>query len=110
MQNGGYINPPPIKRQFRDPYGDWTDQQERRNFGEPVHEDEDILGIFALEDYTVMTGKMGMAVWGFFLAGVGGLSFAVYSTYPDRPSAPKEYEGGLEAELGGSGAPRVSWP
>lgn len=55
-----------------------------------------------------MTGRMGMAMWGLFLACVGGLSFAVYSTYPDRPSAPKEYPDGLEAELGGSGALRVS--
>lgn len=107
-QNGGYINPPPIKRQFRDPYGDYTDKQERRNFGEPVHEDEDILGIFSLEEYTVMSQRMGLAMWAFFLSCVGGVSFAVYSTYPDRPSAPKEYPGGLEAELGGPGALRVS--
>lgn len=56
-----------------------------------------------------MSGKMGMAMWAFFLSCVGGLGFAVYSTYPDRPSAPKEYEGGLEAELGGPGALRVSY-
>lgn len=55
-----------------------------------------------------MSGKMGMAMWAFFLSCVGGLSYAVYATLPDRPSAPKEYEGGLEAELGGSGALRVS--
>jgi len=35
-QNGGYVNPVPEKRQFRDPYGDWWDKQERRNYGEPV--------------------------------------------------------------------------
>lgn len=107
-KNGGYINPPAIKRQFRDPYGDWTDKQERRNFGEPVHEDEDRLGIFSLEEYNVMTGKRGFAMWGLFVACVGGLFTAVYMTYPDRPSAPKEYPGGLEEELGGSGALRVS--
>lgn len=105
--NGGYINPPAIKRQFRDPYGDWTDKQERRNFGEPVHEDEDILGIFSLEEYTVMSGRQGTIMWAFFLSCVGALSFAVYATYPDKPSAPKTYEGGLEAELGGSGALRA---
>lgn len=55
-----------------------------------------------------MTGKMGLAMWTFFLTCLGGLSYAVYSTYPDRPSAPKEYEDGLEAELGGPGALRVS--
>jgi len=106
-QNGGYINPPRIKRQFRDPYGDWTHKQERRNFGEPVHEDEDEMGVFSLEEYTVMSGKMGVAMWTFFLGCVGALSFGVYATYPDRPSAPRTFEGGLEAELGGPGAPRV---
>lgn len=28
------------------------DPQERRNYGEPVHEDNDILGIFSPEEYT----------------------------------------------------------
>jgi len=54
-----------------------------------------------------MTGKMGMVMWAFFLGCVGTLGFTVYSTYPDRPSAPKTYEGGLEEELGGPGALRV---
>lgn len=41
--NGNYPDPSlnsalPVKRQFRDPYGDWWDKQERRNYGEPVHE------------------------------------------------------------------------
>lgn len=41
--NGEYPDPSatsalPVKRQFRDPYGDWWDKQERRNYGEPVHE------------------------------------------------------------------------
>ena len=35
-QNGGYVNPAREKRQFRDPYGEWWDKQERRNFGEAV--------------------------------------------------------------------------
>lgn len=74
-----------------------------------MHENEDELNIFSLEEYTVMSGKMGMAMWAFFLSCVGGLSYAVYATLPDRPSAPKEYEGGLEAELGGPGALRVGF-
>lgn len=28
------------------------DPQERRNYGEPIHEDNDILGIFTPEEYT----------------------------------------------------------
>jgi NADH dehydrogenase (ubiquinone) 1 beta subcomplex subunit 8 len=41
--NGNYPDPSktsalPLKRQFRDPRGEWWDPQERRNYGEPVHE------------------------------------------------------------------------
>jgi len=105
--NGGYQNPPAEKRQFRDPYGDWWDKQERRNFGEPVHEDNDVLGIFALEDYTHMTPARGFLLWGGFISAVLSLSFLVHTYYPDRPSAPKEYPEGLEPELGGKGSLRT---
>ena len=55
-----------------------------------------------------MSGSRGALMWCGFLGILGSLIFAVKMTYPDRPSAPKEYEGGLEAELGGPGAVRVS--
>ena len=112
MQNGGYVNPPndphPVKRQFRDPYHPWWDKQERRDFGEPVHEDNDIMGVFSLYEYTHMSPARGLVLWGCFIAAVLGLSLAVKQYYPDRPSAPKEYPDGLEAELGGPHALRVS--
>lgn len=111
VQDGGYVNPTnhpfPLKRQFRDPYYPWWDKQERRNFGEPVHEDNDILGMFSLEEYTHMKPARVFLLWGGFIACVLGLTFVVKLTYPDRPSAPKEYPDGLEAELGGPGAVRV---
>lgn len=107
-QNGGYINPPRIKRQFRDPHGDWWDKQERRNFGEPVHEDHDILGMFSTYEYTwVGTGK-GLFQIGCFVAVFLSVCYAAKLTYPDRPSYPREYEGGLERELGGAGGIRAS--
>jgi NADH dehydrogenase (ubiquinone) 1 beta subcomplex subunit 8 len=109
-QNGGYQNPPAEKRQFRDPYGDWWDKQERRNYGEPVHEDNDVLGIFSLEEYTHMTPARGFLLWGGFISVVLGLSALVHTYYPDRPSTPKEYADGLEPELGGKGSVRVRLP
>jgi NADH dehydrogenase (ubiquinone) 1 beta subcomplex subunit 8 len=47
--NGNYPDPSktsalPLKRQFRDPRGQWWDPQERRNYGEPVHEVRTMLG------------------------------------------------------------------
>ncbi|KAI4658430.1 uncharacterized protein J4E79_006836 [Alternaria viburni] len=103
-QNGGYINPPAEKRGNRDPYGDYWDKQERRNYGEPCHEDNDIMGVLALHDYNHFTPQWGFVLLGTFVASVFGLCAAVGTFYPDKLSAPKTYPDGLEAELGGKGA------
>ncbi len=107
-QNGGYINPAKVKRQFRDPYGDWWDKQERRNFGEPLHEDYDLLGMFTPHQYTFVSAGKGLAQVAVFIASVVGMSWVIGRVYPDKPTYPREFEGGLERELGGSGALRVS--
>ena len=73
LQNGGYVNPPPIKRQFRDPNGDWWDKQQRRNYGEPVHEDNDILGLFSPEEYTHTKPATAFFQIGCFITAVFGL-------------------------------------
>jgi NADH dehydrogenase (ubiquinone) 1 beta subcomplex subunit 8 len=110
LKNGNYINPPPIKRSHRDPYADWDDPQERRNFGEPVHEDNDILGVFSLHDYTHMTVARGLLMWAGFVGAVYGVYYSVSATFPGKPSMPTEYEGGLLEEMGGPGAVRVCSP
>ncbi|KAL8903596.1 MAG: hypothetical protein Q9207_003821 [Kuettlingeria erythrocarpa] len=102
--NGGYPNPPPEKRQFRDPYGDWWDKQERRNFGEPVHEDHDILGMMSPHEYTHFTAQKGFVLLGCFIGAVLGLCGVVSLYYPDRPAVERTFEGGLDRELGGEGA------
>ncbi|TQS38378.1 hypothetical protein Golomagni_01117 [Golovinomyces magnicellulatus] len=122
--NGGYINPPRIKRHFRDPHADWWDKQERRNFGEPIHEDNDILGMFSPHEASGSESlKIGLSIFtkirclctmnyispdslfqiGCFISVVFGLAGVVRVFYPDRPSVAKRYEGGLERELGGPG-------
>ena len=102
------MNPPAIKRQFRDPHADWWDKQERRNYGEPVHEDHDTLGIFSPYEYThVKPGKGALQLLAFVGIVLGFCGIVSY-TYPDKVSAPREFEGGLEAELGGPNAVRVS--
>lgn len=45
---------------------------------------------------------------GSFVAVFLGLSGLVYLKYPDQPTYPREFEAGLERELGGPGAVRVS--
>ncbi|KAK7970163.1 NADH:ubiquinone oxidoreductase 20.1kD subunit [Apiospora saccharicola] len=108
--NGGFINPPRVKRQFRDPYADWWDKQERRNFGEPVHEDHDVLGMFSPYEYTWVSPAKGAVQFGAFVAVFLGVCYMISQVYPDKQSYPREYEGGLERELGGKGAVRARAP
>ena len=109
-QNGGYINPAPEKRSQRDPYADYFDQQDRRNYGEPCHEDHDILGVLSLHEYDHFSPGWGAVLLGTFVATVFGLCAAVGTIYPDKISVPKTYPDGLEAELGGKGAvPGGAW-
>ncbi|CAK7226494.1 hypothetical protein SCUCBS95973_006218 [Sporothrix curviconia] len=107
LMNGGYIQPAPVKRQFRDPYGDWWDKQERRNYNEPVHEDYDQLGMFTPYEYTWTTTGKGLVQIGAFISAFLSVCYAVKVTYPDRVTVPREFEGGLEKELGGPGAVRA---
>ena len=99
--NGGYINPPRIPRQFRDPYADWWDKQERRNYGEPVHEDNDILGMFSPHEYTHAKPGWAAICLSIFVATFLGLVGVVRISYPDMPAVKRGYEGGLDRELGG---------
>lgn len=107
-QNGGYISPPAISRQKRDPYGNWWDKQERRNYGEPVHEDNDILGVFAPERYDFYTAPQVWGLFGCAVACFATLWSVVYLNYPDRITVDRGFEGGLDRELGGRGTMIVS--
>ncbi|KAL4991743.1 hypothetical protein BDW68DRAFT_151193 [Aspergillus falconensis] len=104
LMNGGYQNPPRIKRQFRDPNADWWDKQERRNFGEPVHEENEILGVFSPEQYTHVTARKGLLQLGAFVVTFLGFCGVVSLYYPDKPTVPRTFTGGLEKELGGPNA------
>ena len=109
VQNGGFVQPAPIKRQFRDPHADWWDKQERRNLGEPLHEDNDLYGMFSTWDYTHFTPNWGWVLFGTFVATFTGFCYTVKQFYPDKPSAPRTFADGLEKELGGPGALLVRW-
>lgn len=107
---GGYVNPPKTPVQYRDPYAKWWDRQGRRNFGEPVHDDYDILGVVSPHHYDFATSRQVFTWW----AGAFTVFFSVYGivylVYPENPAVPKDYEGGLERELGGPGAVRARRP
>ena len=81
---------------------------ERRNYGEPVHEDNDILGMFSVETYTHFKPGWGLVCIGTFVAAFMGLVGVVSLYYPDKPSVGRGFEGGLDRELGGEGTVHVS--
>jgi hypothetical protein len=64
--------------------------------------------MFSTEDYTWTSAEWGWVLMGTFVATFLGLCGVVYLTYPDRPAVPRTFPGGLEEELGGRGAVRVS--
>lgn len=74
-----------------------------------MHEDNDILGMFSPEEYTHTKPGKGLFQIGCFVVAVFALCGVVSLTYPDTPAAPREFEGGLERELGGPNAVRVSY-
>lgn len=103
------MNPPADKRQFRDPYKGWFDPQERRAFGEPVHEDNDVLGVFGVEAYThYPPGKAALCLGTAIAAFVGMCATIGYFFVPESPVPPKEFPGDLEKELGGPNTVSVS--
>lgn len=64
--------------------------------------------MFSPEEYTHTKPGKGLFQIACFVATVFGICGAVNLVYADRPSAPREFEGGLEKELGGPKAVRVS--
>lgn len=63
--------------------------------------------MFTLHEYTHVKPGTALKQIGCFVVAVVGLVWAVGKTYPDRPSAPREFDGGLEQEYGGPRAVRV---
>ncbi|OCH95372.1 hypothetical protein OBBRIDRAFT_830935 [Obba rivulosa] len=100
-QLGGYPQLPYVSKQRLPPRG-WDDPQMRRNFGDPVHELEDVLGMWG-PDIPIVDPQT--ALRHFTIAWTGILAFALFVKYalvPERPAVPREYPyDGLKEELGG---------
>ncbi len=64
--------------------------------------------MFSTYEYTWITPGKGLLQIGAFVAVFLSVCYAVNLTYPDRVSYPREFEGGLERELGGAGGIRAS--
>lgn len=66
--------------------------------------------MFSPEEYTHFKPGKAFFLIGCWVASVLGLCGVVSLYYPDRPSAPRTFPGGLDIELGGKGAVPVSPP
>ncbi|CAE7219686.1 unnamed protein product [Rhizoctonia solani] len=106
-QLGDYPRIPPISLQRRPAKG-WWNQQERRNFGEAVPEQYEILSLWSPDVFNISRAsalkQFGIAVAVFF-----GFTVVVKASVPERPAVPRNYPyDGLVAELGGLDANKAA--
>ncbi|WVR06962.1 hypothetical protein IAU60_003998 [Kwoniella sp. DSM 27419] len=99
-QLNGYPQLPYVSIQQRQAFG-WWDRQERKNFGEVMHEEEDAIGMWGPDVHkTSPWSALRQLAVAFSLIGVA--AYGLISTRPERPVAQRSYPyGGLEKELGG---------
>ncbi|KAK9477543.1 hypothetical protein V1514DRAFT_333586 [Lipomyces japonicus] len=100
--NGNYPEYPYVSNQKRDPYEKYDDQQLRRNFNDPLHEDDDVLNMWSpdIHDY-VSNAKAGTYILAFFGI-VAGSAYALSHVSPEKPAAPRVFQNGLFEEVGGA--------
>ncbi|KAL0096456.1 hypothetical protein J3Q64DRAFT_1707759 [Phycomyces blakesleeanus] len=98
-QIGDYPNLPYNSSQARGPFG-WWDPQDKRNFGENVHEEDEIMGVWAPDLHTYSPYK-ALAQIGVFFASMAAFAGFIYKVNPERPVIQRTYPfGGLTEELG----------
>ncbi|CEG74814.1 hypothetical protein RMATCC62417_09961 [Rhizopus microsporus] len=98
-QIGDYPNLPRYSAQARGPHG-WWDPQDKRNFGETLHEEDEIMGVWA-PDLHEYSPRKALAQLAFFFGVVGAVAGLVYKTYPESPAAKRTYPyDGLKEEFG----------
>lgn len=90
-------------RQWRNPYAKWDDPQERCNFNEPLHAEEEMIGMWAPDVHriSVPSALINMAV---AFTGLGIILLSAAYTAPSSPVVPRTFPfDGLTRELGGPG-------
>ncbi|XP_065052310.1 NADH dehydrogenase [ubiquinone] 1 beta subcomplex subunit 8, mitochondrial-like [Rhopilema esculentum] len=77
MGIGDYPNLPEHSQQLRNPYLTYWDQQDRRNFGEPLHEEDDAIGMWMPDRHDESTTTVAEACRNLAIA-FGLLGFVYY--------------------------------
>ncbi|KAJ1981341.1 hypothetical protein H4R34_002107 [Dimargaris verticillata] len=100
-QIGDYPNLPHVTAQEKEPFG-WDDMQDRRNFGDPIQEQDEVLAAWAPTLHPGNTRTV-LRDWSVFVAFIGLLSGFVYATYPEPHFEPRALPfDGMRVELGGN--------
>ncbi|KAJ2782956.1 hypothetical protein H4R18_001972 [Coemansia javaensis] len=99
-QIGDYPNLPHRFAEDR-PQRGWWDRQNRRNFGEPIPEQDEILNMMAPTRYRAPGWRQIGKMWAGFVATIGGVYFLISQTRAERPYVRSFYPNGLKDELGG---------
>ncbi|KAK6910033.1 NADH dehydrogenase (ubiquinone) 1 beta subcomplex 8 [Kwoniella mangroviensis CBS 10435] len=99
-QLNGYPQLPYVSIQAREPFG-WWDRQERKNFGEVMHEEEDAIGMWG-PDVHKTSPQSALFQLSVAFSLIGLASYVLIKNRPERPVAQRTYPyNGLEKELGG---------
>ncbi|CAG8469224.1 15849_t:CDS:2, partial [Acaulospora colombiana] len=88
-QIGDYPNLPVESKLDRPALG-WWDLQNRRNYGETLHEEEEALSVWGFDvyDYDASTSLRQLFI---FFSGIGVLSYIIAKNMPERPALPKTF-------------------
>ncbi|KAG0242073.1 hypothetical protein BGW41_004889 [Actinomortierella wolfii] len=99
-QIGNYPNLPMYNQQWRDPAGGWWDPQDRRNFGETVPEEDEMLNIWS-PDVWAFTPSYALKRMLAAAVAFMGFGYLVYTNAPEPHFERRAYpENGLVQALG----------
>ncbi|KAJ2378892.1 hypothetical protein IW150_000516 [Coemansia sp. RSA 2607] len=99
-QIGDYPNLPQKFAEAR-PQRGWWDRQMRRNFGEPIAEQDEILNMWAPTQYWSPGWKQVAKMWTGVILTIGSVYYLISQTRRERPYLRAFYPNGLKDELGG---------
>lgn len=100
-QGDAYPDVEPDLYYYRSPDAKWDDPQNRRNFGQILHPDDDILNLWSPAYYDAVPDATAVRWQLYFFAGVGVFSAIMYTFfYPERRAVPRSYPDGLARDFG----------
>ncbi|KIP07623.1 hypothetical protein PHLGIDRAFT_39654, partial [Phlebiopsis gigantea 11061_1 CR5-6] len=99
-QLAGYPELPYVSKQRRSAFG-WDDPQMRRNFGETLHEQEEIVSMWG-PDAPVVPPPRALRNFVTAFSTFGAFFAFLYYVHPEMPAIRRDYPyDGLAKELGG---------